>query len=233
MPEEKTRDSIIAKIQKLLALATSTNEHEAAAAMGKAQELLMKHNLSMAEVEPLGEGPPVGWEDVAIHTRATNRWLYLLARGIASTNFSASFIGTAKREDGNPRTARRIVFVGRGENTRVCCELLAWIVPQAESWGRREKRQSGNNSGFRNSYMIGLAQGIVQRLWDYRNEQEAQNVKLTALVVRHEAEIEEYMQGRTLGISRTRGAVGTAGAEQRGYADAKGIAITPAVRQVE
>ena len=233
MPEAKTRDSIITKIQKLLALATSTNEHEASLAMEKAQELLTKHTLSMAEVEPVGEGSPVGIQDVSVHTRATNKWLYLLSEGIARTNFSRMLISNARPEDGNPRTARRIMFIGRRDNVLVCCELLAWIVPQAESWGRREKRRSGNNSGVRNSYMVGLGQGIAQRLLDYRNAQEAQNVKITALAIRHDTAIGEFMAGM-----RIRG-VGTGGmrsgveAQKRGYADAKDITITPSSRQVE
>ncbi len=46
----KNTSTIQEKIQKLLALATSPVEAEATAAMEKAQELLAKHNLSMADV---------------------------------------------------------------------------------------------------------------------------------------------------------------------------------------
>jgi len=42
---------ILEKIQKLLSLATSDNEHEAKAAMDKANALLVKHNLSMQEAK--------------------------------------------------------------------------------------------------------------------------------------------------------------------------------------
>ncbi len=233
MPEAKTRENVITKIQKLLALATSSNEHEAAAAMGKAQELLLKHNLSMAEIEPIGGGSPVGMQEVPVHTRATNKWLYILAGGIARTNFSQTLIGNTRPEDGNKRTARRIVFIGREENATVCCELLAWIVPQAESWGRREKRRSGNNSGHRNSYMVGLAEGIAQRLLDYRNEQEAQNVKVTALAIRHDKEIGEFLSGiRTYQVG-TGGMRSGEAAQSQGYSDAAGISLTPSSRQVD
>lgn len=43
-------EKIIDKVRKLLALATSSNEHEAAAAAAKAQELLLKYNLSESQV---------------------------------------------------------------------------------------------------------------------------------------------------------------------------------------
>ena len=44
-------EKVIEKIKKLLALATSDNPHEAALAASRASDLLLKHNLSMAEVE--------------------------------------------------------------------------------------------------------------------------------------------------------------------------------------
>lgn len=43
-------DKIVDKIRKLLALATSSNEHESRLAAEKAQELLVKYNLSMQSV---------------------------------------------------------------------------------------------------------------------------------------------------------------------------------------
>src|SRR5579884_2145941 len=43
-------ETIIEKIQKLLALSTSSNEHEAALALAKAQNMLLQYNLSLEEV---------------------------------------------------------------------------------------------------------------------------------------------------------------------------------------
>ena len=42
--------NLLEKISKLLALASSPNEHEAALAAEKAAELLAKHNLSVADL---------------------------------------------------------------------------------------------------------------------------------------------------------------------------------------
>src|SRR3954454_9262567 len=44
-------DRIVDRVKKLLALSSSQNPHEAALAAAKAQELLFKHNLSLALVE--------------------------------------------------------------------------------------------------------------------------------------------------------------------------------------
>ena len=43
--------NVIEKIQKLLSLCQSSNENEAKTAMLKAQELLLKHKLSMKDID--------------------------------------------------------------------------------------------------------------------------------------------------------------------------------------
>lgn len=43
-------DKLIERVKKLLALATSSNEHEAAAAMAKAQALMAEHNISIGKL---------------------------------------------------------------------------------------------------------------------------------------------------------------------------------------
>ena len=49
---ENNDEKLIAKIEKLLRLSSSNNEHEAQSAMMKAQELMAKHNIKMADVNP-------------------------------------------------------------------------------------------------------------------------------------------------------------------------------------
>lgn len=49
--EQADRDKIIAKIKKCLALAQSSNEHEAAAALRHAQKLMQAHGISDLDVE--------------------------------------------------------------------------------------------------------------------------------------------------------------------------------------
>ena len=51
--ESKEKESIIKKIKKTLALSKSSNEHEAMAAMKKAQELMMKYLIDEKELEQL------------------------------------------------------------------------------------------------------------------------------------------------------------------------------------
>lgn len=88
---------VIDKIRKLLALGTSPNEHEAAAAVAKAQELMQAHDLEMAAVQgdlkadprsTVGEGDtviakagkPSGWK-VSLFEGVARSWdCYVVVR---------------------------------------------------------------------------------------------------------------------------------------------------------
>jgi hypothetical protein len=78
-------ETIIEKIQKLLALSTSSNENEAASALAKAQKLLLLHNISMEEVEALKKPDRVYVKDSVLISRG--RWRVRLLSAIAQYNF--------------------------------------------------------------------------------------------------------------------------------------------------
>lgn len=85
--------SIVARIQKLLALASSSNEHEAALAAERAADLLQKHNLSMDELRTedasssIGHGTP--------YTKAGSPWIRYLWQSVAKLNFCGYAYSTA------------------------------------------------------------------------------------------------------------------------------------------
>jgi hypothetical protein len=90
------RDDLLQRIQKLLALGTSANEHEANLALSKAQELMAKYAVSMSEVESHGV-PKSRYEQFAISINLTDeterRWKEFLYAGVAMA-FECRFILT-------------------------------------------------------------------------------------------------------------------------------------------
>ena len=66
---------VIEKIKKLLALSESSNEHESSTAMLQVQKLLVKHKLSMKEVEEYGEKEPINVvNDMSDICMTTGKW---------------------------------------------------------------------------------------------------------------------------------------------------------------
>lgn len=77
-------DTLIEKVRKLLALADSPNENEAALAAEKAQELMLRHGISMAQVASTGKDNIIG-VDEATSDGKTTPWRVSLANSIAQS----------------------------------------------------------------------------------------------------------------------------------------------------
>lgn len=94
MPELETDQTIIVRIQKLLSLANSSNEAEAALAMARAQAMLAKHNLDFALVKDayVEGGTNPAPEEKREKTRIAKRsakyvWQRALWKALSEANF--------------------------------------------------------------------------------------------------------------------------------------------------
>ena len=127
-------DSLIAKIQKLLALARDMrgNENEAAVAMSKVQELLAAHNLNMAELElaaPRSTDTLKARVKTPVDGSAMYEYQRSLMRVIAKTHFCMYFTGETKRESfGKTRTVRQHVLLGSEVNILASRLLYTYLV---------------------------------------------------------------------------------------------------------
>src|SRR5258708_35854786 len=83
---QENTGKIVERIQKLLALSQSSNEHEAASALAKAQALLAEHNLSMAQVQVKDGGRSHYLKEVC-DLGSRDNWRRLLLGCIARQNF--------------------------------------------------------------------------------------------------------------------------------------------------
>lgn len=115
--EQADRDKIIAKVKKCLALAKSSNEHEAANALRQAQKLMQAHCISDLDVEHADiqeEGTRAG---AALNPA---RWECALATRVAAAFDCSVFLARA-------HPVGRWVFVGAapsGEIARYAFEVL-------------------------------------------------------------------------------------------------------------
>src|SRR5215216_5589796 len=102
---EKVNESILKRIRALLAMSRgNANEHEAAVAATKVQELLAQHNLDLADVEKRdAKGKVI--EDGDLMTSSSNPWRRDLAFACARLYFCDYYWGhvyikTPKRKTG-------------------------------------------------------------------------------------------------------------------------------------
>ena len=164
MSETTMDQKIIEKLQKLLALAASDNEHEAGLAMSKAEALMREHNLSVADVALNGSGAYVQSEEVTGLTKAVQKWEAQLGSQITWA-FNGKAIRCTSPENGWYLT----IVAGRTD--------LAIIVDLFERLRDTVKRMSKQYvlrnyfPGSRikkqyslNSYRFGMVQTIQNRL---------------------------------------------------------------------
>jgi hypothetical protein len=177
---------IISKIQKLLALSESNNEHEAYASMVKAQELLAKHKLTMNEVKGFkvyNSAIKDFWTNISF---TKGKWKAQLARLIADNFGCYHFFNT--------RRTNTIIFFGREEDAYICRILLEYAVDCINTTVRKLRYEYLKNGystkGLENDYALGFISGLKMKF----DEQKATNEELALVLIKDKMVVEKYSE---------------------------------------
>ncbi|MCI5137866.1 MAG: DUF2786 domain-containing protein, partial [Candidatus Electrothrix sp. AR1] len=186
--------NIIRRVHKLLALAGSENEHEAALAMQRATQLLRRHNLEMTTAGDTGDNPsnnPSGNSSTCVRLliktgkkqipswRKAICWIlkdYFFVEVIFSSLYDA------QRRD----SYKTIELLGRSENVPVAEHCFYFLEQQLEFlWEKNRQRFKGNTRTAKNSYYLGLLHGFSQKMAE--QAQQVQSMSQGARQQRSEA----------------------------------------------
>ncbi|MCI9069958.1 DUF2786 domain-containing protein [Clostridium sp.] len=154
-------NDIILKIKKLLALSKSKNENEAHNALMKAQKLLIKHKLSMKEVE---EYSNVKLENCKTEeTFRGKSWKANLADVLAENLGCYYYFNT--REYG----VRKVIFYGKQEDAIICKIMYTYAIKCINLDGdklvkklKKDKRRK-HFDGIKNDYALGFIRGLDEK----------------------------------------------------------------------
>lgn len=171
---EKT--PIIGKIKKLLALANSSNEHEAALAASHAQRLLSEHNLAMADIEAAHKPDKADKVETAV-SKTLPKWMRHLSAGV-STAFDCQAIH-------HPATGK-MTFIGVGADVQIAAYTFAYLDRTVRKLcSNYMKLHVGSTIAnrhrelMRQSYYLGAVSTIIARL----REQKVQTPVTTGALV--------------------------------------------------
>lgn len=169
----EANDNILSKIEKLLALGASTSEHEAALAIGKAQELMQRHQISQEQLKGFKDRSargPVVMINVPFHGKTRQGWEISLASGMARS-FSSSHVYNSQH-----------VFIGRENDLKIVEYLFVtiktlllkmaeehtrdWVQKKTAEWGISPRKLSGPNhpKTYRTGWINGCVGVILYRL---------------------------------------------------------------------
>lgn len=153
-----TPDALLTRVEKLLALATSNNVHEAAAAAARAQSLIVQHRLASllaARAAGAGKGPDPVEDELVERARRPRRWRSVLAQGLAEANGCVVYSVSVGPE-------RELRVAGRAEDRSVVLALFAWLAPRLE-W-LSASHGAGYDRDWHDAFRVGAAEEVTQRL---------------------------------------------------------------------
>lgn len=197
-------DRIVEKIQKLLSLANSSNEHEAMLASERAQALLVKHNLALQDVKDAKldyrehvvsrAGHRIsGYQKMVCSLMAD----YFFVRPIVkSTAKAAHSVSTIYGQQYSRRTfSREILFLGTAENVKIAGYVYSFLCDAYPKLWQRYREDTGALDRSRSSYYQGLTLGISKALKDARWRVQEE----TGLVLVGDKKLDEFVESRCSG----------------------------------
>jgi len=220
--------ALLDRVKKLLRLAaqgSGATEHEAALAMDKANELLIKANLTLGDVDSGAADAVVsgdltrddlktGHEDIVI----TNEdWKVDLLRAVAKANLCKVIthrgrdLGRAAKWKTWAETTASVI--GLPTNRMVVIELFQWLIDQIDGrgglYGKAWVQEFGTNYApkvsvtakrdFRYGFHNGISKRLVERVEEHADKT-GRAAKITALVVAHDHRNLDYARSAWPGL---------------------------------
>lgn len=168
-------DAVMAKVKKLLALSSSDNPHEANAATLKANQLLLRHNISL-----LGEtGVDAGKEVYMKRVLETKRFS---AKHRAISDILRSFLVSPVLNHGKGLSYLEVT--GERTNVEIADYVAGFLDRRLEELWQAARKTNPHMGGLvgRNSFMRGVAAGYREKVEkasrDYTRDQSLALVKL-------------------------------------------------------
>jgi hypothetical protein len=191
-------ESVVTKIQKLLRLASEANPNaeEAAAALAKAQQLMMSYDIEMLDVEVKTEPDEFARQFIGdpFNRRGTAQaFVVWIVQGFFQVQVVYSRIyrerkGTFVRYErvgrGRirrvevPELARKpdgkqaMQFLGRASHIAIAAYVYVFLIGEFPRLWKRHKAETGKGDWAREDFYRGLYEGLKQRLSDEQRREE-------------------------------------------------------------
>ncbi len=184
---KESENKVIDKIEKLLALSSSSNENEARAAMLKARELMAKYEIKREQLKDgeQAERPVVNFSSVPFR----DEWIHMVS-GVIADNFRCRRLAVSRVGSGG---AFRIRFFGYEEDAEICINIFNYAVKvirkrfmTLRAIYAEAKREFGQNEKM--NYVLGFCHGLEKNF----EEQKAQSKSFALALVTPKA-VNDYV----------------------------------------
>ncbi|MCI5178878.1 MAG: DUF2786 domain-containing protein [Candidatus Electrothrix sp. AW3_4] len=197
---------VIRRVNKLLALAGSDNEHEATLAMQRATELLHRHNLAMSALAERS-----GCVRLVIQTgkKQIPTWRKDICL-ILKTYFFVEVIYTSLYDAERQDSYKTIELLGRAENVPIAEHCYYFLKQQLASlWQKNRHRFQGNTRTAKNSYYLGVLEGFSQKLAEQAKKVSQENQRQREagageLIISNDRGVQEFIKLHFPRLQRTK-----------------------------
>lgn len=160
-PQVREGRRFIEKVEKLLALAGSCNEHEAALAMKKANELILKYNIRQGDAEEHANYTFTILNNKKRQIQGYQRQICMILSDFFFVRVILSDLYDAQTD----QTHKTIELLGKTENVTVAEYCYHFLENQLKLlWQQNRHKFKGSARTERNSYYLGLLKGFHAKL---------------------------------------------------------------------
>jgi hypothetical protein len=182
------REQVLERIQKLLALAQSQNEHEAQAAMSAAQRLMLKYNI---ENVLKGGAHAYGFRHLGAPSGRIHESQRILAT-ILNDFFFVEVIWVPVYRPLEGKRGSVLEVCGTRENLELAEYVHDFLTQTAERLWREYRKRSGTTTGKHHlAYLSGVMFGFREKLISERRKNENEG-----LVWVGDGELHQFFRGR-------------------------------------
>ena len=187
-------ESLLNKIQKLLNLAQSSNEHEAALAMEKVQELYEKYN-----VQKIKLGQNQNYFTLSINFKKKRIPItHSVAYYILQHHFFVHVI-LSNLYDSMEATSHKIIeLMGSRQNVLMAEYVFHFLIERIELLWINYSRQKNLGAKYKLSFQQGILDGFLKKLDSAKEtrvkENNKQDPELKALIRLNDVKLQEFIQ---------------------------------------
>ena len=193
---------MISKIRKLLALATSSNEHEAANAANAARKLMLKHGLEMGDLEHKDE-------KFQIFHRFMGEIFRPMPWRVNLYNVVAEFYGCVHHR----KPGGKVYISGPESAAEVAAEMVYYFEASLTRHFKAAHKENPNLDVY--SYRFGWVNRLSERLEELKKSNDGLDESEMALVVVNDSHVRDWsnsnltvIPGRTVSIIASHAAHG-------------------------
>lgn len=188
-PEPQHID-LLRRVEKLLALAGSSNEHEASLAMRRAHDLMLRYNIDHPNQQNFKE-------TIIRLGKATTSPLTTAVASLLVAHYRVQVVHSSEYDAATNRELRTLHVLGESHFVDMAEYVFHYMIRTTDNLWLDYKKQMAAAVGFKNSFQLGVVNGFSKKMDEASRERKTNWSKADyALVVAEPPGLQDFIDTR-------------------------------------